>query len=61
MRDERPSRGATGKRLQHRRLDFEKPAPFQCVPYRADDSDSLASHRSRLRADNQIDVALPNP
>ena len=61
MRDERPGRRTAGQRLQDRRLHFQKPAPFQCVAYPTDNGDSLAGHRTRLRADDQIDIALPNP
>ena len=61
MCDERPSRRTSGKRLQDRRFDFEKPAPFQCAAQRPDDGNSLPGHRTRLWADDQIDVALPHP
>ena len=61
MRDERPRRRATRQRLQHRRFDFEKPPPFECVAYRADHGDSLPRHRAGLGTDDQVDVALPHP
>ena len=59
--DERPGGGAAGQRLQHRRLDFEKAAPFQRGPHRTHHGDSLASNGAGLRTHDQIDVALPDP
>ena len=53
--------GATGQRLQHRGVDFEKPALFQRVADRADNGDALARHRARLGAHDQVHVALPHP
>ena len=46
---------------KHRGFDFEKPAAFQSAAYRADDGDPLPRHRARLRAHDQVDVALPYP
>ena len=61
MRDERPSCGTTGKGLQHRGFNLEESASFQRIADRAHNGDPLPGHRSSLRTDDQIDIALPDP
>ncbi len=58
MGDERPRRRAAGQRLQHRRLDFEEAAPFQRGTNRPHHRDPLPRDTARLRAHDEIDVAL---
>ena len=37
------------------------PRRSSAVAYRADNRDSLAGHRARLRANDQVDITLPHP
>ena len=56
----------TGRRpavhdLQHRGLDLEEPVVVQGLAQRAGDRGALFDHPPRVRAHDQVDVALPDP
>ena len=59
MRDERARQRAARHRLHHRRLDFEEAARDQKLANRRDDAAAHLEDASRVRVDDQIEIALP--
>ena len=61
MRDEWPRRRPAVQHLKHRRFHLEIVAIVQCRAQRAIDHAPHLYGPTRLRSDDQIDIALPNP